>query len=42
MLLPFVDDFAVFAKSFDAATKFKEVTFALLTDRGLHIHPTKG
>ena len=42
MLLRFVDDFALFAKSFDAAMKLKEVTVALLTDMGLHIHPTKG
>jgi hypothetical protein len=40
-LLPFVDDFALFAKSFEAAMRLKEVTFALLNDLGLHIHPTK-
>jgi hypothetical protein len=41
-LLPFVDDFALFAKSFDAAMELKEVTFSLLGDLGLNIHPTKG
>jgi hypothetical protein len=42
MLLPFVDDFALFAKSFAAARELKEVTFVLLDDLGLCIHPTKG
>ena len=41
-MLPFVDDFALFAKSFDAAMKLKEMTFALLTELGLQRHPTKG
>ena len=41
-LLTFVDDCALFSKSFDAAMRLKELTFALLTDLGLHIHPTKG
>ena len=41
-LLPFVDDFALFAKSFAAAMELKEVTFSLLNGLGLHIHPTKG
>ena len=41
-LLPFVDDFTLFAKSFDAAMKLKESTFALFTDLGLYIHPTNG
>jgi hypothetical protein len=41
-LLPFVDDFALFAKSYDEAYAPKETTFALLGDLGLSIHPTKG
>ena len=41
-LLPFVDDFALFAKSFAAAMELKEVTFSLLNSLGLQIHPTKG
>ncbi len=41
-MLPFVDDFALFAKSFSAAKELKEVTFALLDDLGLCIYPTKG
>ncbi len=41
-LLPFVDDFALFPKSFNAAMELKEVTFALLGDLRLHIHPPKG
>jgi hypothetical protein len=41
-LIPFVDDFALFAKSFDEVMKLKEVTFALLINLGMHIHPTKG
>ena len=40
-LLPFVDDFALFAKSFAAAMELKEVTFSLLNGLGLHIHSTK-
>ena len=35
-----MDDFALFAKSFDAAMELKKVTFILLGDLGLHIHPT--
>ncbi len=31
-IFPFVDDFALFAQSFDAAMKLTEMTFALLTD----------
>jgi len=42
MLLPFVDDFALFAKCFAAAMELKDATFALLGDLGLNIHPTKG
>jgi hypothetical protein len=42
MLLPFVDDFALFARSFAAAMELKDVTFALLDKLGLNIHPTKG
>ncbi len=34
-MLPFVDDFALFAKSFTAAMEPKEVTFVLLDDLGL-------
>ncbi len=41
-LLPFVDDFASFAKVVDKVLKLKVSTFALLDDLGLHIHPTKG
>ena len=41
-LLPFVDDFALFAKSFDAAMKLKETIFALLGVLGQHIHTTNG
>ncbi len=41
-LLPFVDDFALFAKSFAAAMELKDVTFSLLNGLVLHIHPTKG
>ncbi len=37
-----MDDFALFAKSFASAMKLKEVTFSLLNDIGLDIHPTKG
>ena len=37
-----MDDFALFAKSFEAAMKLKDVTFALFNDLGLDIHPTKG
>jgi hypothetical protein len=41
-LLPFVYDFALFAKSVAPAMELKDVTFALLDDLGLNIHPTKG
>ena len=41
-LLPFLDDFALTAKSFAAAMELKDVAFALLDDLGLSIHPTKG
>ena len=41
-MLPFVDDFTLFAKSFEAAMELKDVTFALLSDLGLNSHPTKG
>ena len=41
-LLPFVDDFALFAKSSEAPMELKDVTFALLGHLGLNIHPTKG
>ena len=37
-----MDDFALFAKSFAAAMELKDVTFSLLGDLGLNIHPTKG
>ncbi len=42
MLLSFVDDFALIARSFVAAMELKDVTFALLDDLGLSIHSTKG
>jgi len=41
-LLPFVDDFAVFANSFDETMRRKNETFALLNLIGLVIDPTKG
>ena len=41
-LLPFVDDFAVFANGFDETMRPKNETFALLNNLGLSIHPTKG
>jgi hypothetical protein len=41
-LLPFVDDFALFAEGFDATMALKEKTFSLLLALGLHIHETKG
>ena len=41
-MLPFVDDFALFAEGFDATMVIKERTFALLFSLGLHIHETKG
>ena len=37
-----MDDFVIFAKSFNAAMKIKGVTFALLKALGLQIHPKKG
>ncbi len=40
-LLPFVDDFALFVKSFAATMELKDVTFTLLDDLGLNIHSTK-
>jgi len=40
-LLPFADDFAIFAKSFNAAMKLKKLTLALLKVVGLHIYPEK-
>jgi hypothetical protein len=41
-LLPFVDDFALFAEGFDATMGLKERTFSLLLSLGFHIHETKG
>jgi len=41
-LLPFVDDFAVFAIGFDETMRRKNSTFALVDILGLSIHPTKG
>ena len=41
-LLPFVDDFAVFANGFDETTRRKNETFAPVNSLGLTIHPTKG
>ena len=41
-LIPFVDDFAVFANSFDEIMRRKNETFALVNNLGLSIHPTKG
>ena len=41
MLLPFVDDFALFAKSFSTAMELKNVTFTPLDDLGMNVHPTK-
>ena len=41
-LLPFVDDFAVFANGFDETMRRKNETFALVDNLGLNIHPTKG
>ena len=40
-LLPFVDDFALFAKSFEAASELKDITFFLLGDLGMNIYPTR-
>ena len=41
-LLPFVDDFAVFANGFDETMRRKTETFALVSSLGLNIHPTNG
>ena len=41
-LLPFVDDFALFAVSYEEALKLKTFVFTLLTGLGLKIHPSKG
>jgi len=41
-LLPFVDDFALSSKSFEAAMELKDVTFVLLSDLGMNTHPAKG
>jgi hypothetical protein len=40
-LLPFVEDSALFTKSFAPAMELKDDTFVLLDDLGLDIHPTK-
>ena len=37
-----MDDFVIFARSFAAAMELKDITFALLGELGLSIHPTKG
>jgi len=42
LLLPFMDDFALFAEGFDATMLLKDKTFSLLLSLGLHIHETKG
>ena len=41
-LLPFVDDFAVFANGFDEAIRRKDDIFALVNSLGLVIYHTKG
>ena len=41
-LLPFVDDFAVFATGFDETMRHKDETCALVNSLGLNIHSTKG
>ena len=41
-LLPFVDDFAVFASGLDKTMRRKNEIFALVSSLGLTIHPTKG
>ena len=41
-LLPYVDDFAVFAHGFDETMRRKSETYALVNSLGLSIHPTKG
>jgi hypothetical protein len=40
-LLPFVDDFAMFAHGYDNTLSLKERTYALLLDLGLKVHSTK-
>ena len=41
-LLPFVDNFAVFANGFNETLRHKNETFDLENSLGLNIHPTKG
>ncbi len=41
-MLPFVDDFALFADDFEATMALKEKSFSLLLSLGLHIHESKG
>ncbi len=41
-LLPFVDDFAMFAHGYDNTLALKERTFKVLLDLGLKVYPTKG
>ena len=41
-LLPFVDDFAVFANGFDETVCHKDEIFALVNSLGLNINSTKG
>ena len=41
-ILPFVDDFAIFANGFDETMRRKNETFTLVISLGLNIHPTKG
>ena len=41
-LLPFVDDFAVFANDFEETMRRKNVTFSLVNSIGLNIYSTKG
>ena len=41
-LLPFVDDFAIFASNFEETLQRKEETFSLIRKLGLQIHETKG
>ena len=41
-LLPFVDDFAVFASSCQAAVSLRERVFSTLKNLGMSIHPSKG
>ena len=40
-LLPFVENFAVFANGFDETMRHKNETFALVNSLGLNIHPIK-